>query len=324
MRSFMSVVVLALAACLPEKGLVLDPNAVGISTDSAVYTAVPIGYGQVVVRVITTFRNPTLGPVMLDRCTSAATSPIYDVAVTWPVSKAGAGYAPIWACVGNDHPIVVEGGATRTDTIVLRGPNLFDNASQTYLGVIAGRFRIGYGGAGSNEFEIRIPEGGVVPNVVRDLGPAIQTDSLIYHLHSAFTSYGYYYDHGNVPVRATIFNPLPDTSFIVTCNGQSATYLERLDNGIWSPAWSDAVPACLGPVIAIPPNGQAQTAVSVNGGGKGSRILPQYTVPYVPGVYRLVWREIVKGFAMGPPTNLGTPIPIEYRRSNPFALVVEP
>ena len=137
----MSVVLLTAAACGCEIALV-DPNAVSIRTDSASYTAVPIGYGQVVVRVVTTFRNPTLGPISLDRCTPTSTSPIYSVAVTWPVSKEGAGYAPTWACVGNDQPIVVAGGATRTDTIVLRGPNRFDNASQTYVGVIAGRFRI--------------------------------------------------------------------------------------------------------------------------------------------------------------------------------------
>ncbi len=320
MRNMMSVLVLTLAACTGD-GSATSVGGLTIQTDSAAYTAIPVGYSQVVVKVRMTFRNAGTTPVIIERCGAQYTEPIYGVRLISPASSEGAAYSRNWACTGNNNSIVIEAGAARTDTLVLRGPNSYDAGLQKYVGVLEGRFRISYGGVESNEFEVRLPDGGVVPNVVRDLGSAIQTDSLLYHLHVRSTSAGLLYDHGAAPVRVTISNPRSDTSFIVTCNGQSGTSLERLQNGVWIPAWSDAVAACFGSVIGIPPNRSADASVYVGGGGAGASISPQFSVPYIPGVYRLVWARIVNGFSMGPPLNFGMPIPIEYRRSNPFAIV---
>ena len=89
--------------------------------------------------------------------------PIYSVDLVTPASTEGAGYNPSWACVGHNSPLVVGPGAVRTDTITLHGPSAFDNTTQKYVGVIAGTFRIAYGGQESNEFAIKLPPGRVLP-----------------------------------------------------------------------------------------------------------------------------------------------------------------
>src|SRR5262249_2766250 len=107
--------------------------------------------------------NPSDTLIVIDRCTPTTPYPTYYVELVSPTSSEGAGYNPDWACVGHNSPIVLGARATRADTITLQGPSGYDNATRKYLGVIAGTFRIDYGGQKSNEFTIRLPPGGVVP-----------------------------------------------------------------------------------------------------------------------------------------------------------------
>ena len=51
--------------------------------------------------------------------------------------------------------------------------------------------------------------------------------------------------------------------------------------------------------------------------------IPQFVVKDIPGVYRIVWYQIVDSFTFQP-SKWGAPVAIEYRRSNPFAIVVDP
>src|SRR5262245_125833 len=81
-------------------------------------------------------------PVHLMRCYPHSSHPIYGVEVIGFDHQAA--YDPVWACVGHDSPTVVGVGATRTDTLELTGPNMWDGYTHIPLGTLAGRFRLGY------------------------------------------------------------------------------------------------------------------------------------------------------------------------------------
>ncbi len=143
-----------------------DPTAPArgpLQTDADTYTAVAVGSGQVEVRLILTYRNPADTVVKLDHCVPAERYPVYTVELVAPASSDGAAYNPGWACVGGVSPLIVDAGATRTDTITLHGPTVYDNTAQRYVGVLTGTFRIGFGGQESNVFAIKLPAGGVTP-----------------------------------------------------------------------------------------------------------------------------------------------------------------
>lgn len=139
-----------------------SPSDLLLTTDSSSYTATPIGYSQVTLRIVTQYRNPAAAAIALDRCFPTSPSPIFDVELVTPKSNDGSGYNPAWACVGHDRPIVIGAGETRIDTLVLRGPNAYDPRLARYLGTLEGTFRIGYGGQRSNEFRVKLPPGGIV------------------------------------------------------------------------------------------------------------------------------------------------------------------
>jgi hypothetical protein len=67
-----------------------------------------------------------------------------------------------WACVGHEGDIVVPANAVRTDTLTLRGPTAYDSQSKRYIGVLAGTFRVSYGGQTSNTFT-QMPPAGIAP-----------------------------------------------------------------------------------------------------------------------------------------------------------------
>jgi hypothetical protein len=113
------------------------------------------------VRLVLTYRNPADTAVTLDRCLPAEPYPIYSVQLVLPKNAEGAAYNPGWACVGGVSPIVIGPKATRIDTITLHGPTAYDNQTHRYVGVLAGLFRLGYGGQASNGFTINLPPGGI-------------------------------------------------------------------------------------------------------------------------------------------------------------------
>jgi hypothetical protein len=288
-----------------------------LTTDSASYTAIPSGYNSAEVRVVTLLRNSSDAPITLDRCYPTTPYPIFGVGLVSPSNSEGAAWNPNWACVGHDSPIVIAAHSTRTDTLRLRAPNSADGRTGRPFGVFSGRFRIEIGAFRSNEFEIKLPAEGLVPYVTRDLTPAIQTDSLLFHLKDN----GQWYSAPALHV--SIYNPRPDTTFIVNCNGDLGFALEKQNGSDWQAVWGSVNPACLGPAIVIPPGGHYDAAVDITGGKYKTNIVPQYSTAYVPGVYRMVFANMVTSFTSNP-LKVGPSIPIEFRRSNPFALVVQP
>ena len=301
-----------------DAGHPTSPSVPLLTTESTSYTATPVGNYQVNVSVVTRFENKTLRPIVLDRCTSASRSPKYGVSLVRPQNVEGAAYDRIWDCVAGVSPIVVAPDETRIDTLTLLGPTIFQNQAKGYRGILAGTFRISYGGQSSNEFDINLPPGGVVPPVPRDSSAAIQTDSQLVHLRFQSPVY-----EAVPPIHVTMFNPRSDTSFIVNCRGETGLSLEKQNGTQWVPAWSAVVPLCLSPAVAIPPKGQYGTSIDFLGARTGSNVFPQFSVNDIPGVYRFVWLQIVDSFSF-PQGKWGAPVAIEYRRSNPFAIVVDP
>lgn len=294
-----------------------SPADLLLTTDSASYTAVSIGSDQVTLKLVMKYRNPTSAPIVLDRCFPSTPYPIYNVELVTPKTGEGAAYAPAWACVGHNNPIVVAAGNTRTDTLVLSGPTGFDSKSGRAIGVLEGTFKIAYGGQHSNEFRVKLPPGGVVPAVPRDLSAAIQTESLLVHMKFSAPLYSV------VPaIHVTIYNPRPDTSFIVNCGGLTGLILEKQTGNQWVTAWAPGTPACLSPAIVVPPGGRYETSINVYGLPAGNSGQPMFILTDLPGVYRFVWTNIVDSFVF--PGKIGAVIPIELRRSNAFAIVVSP
>lgn len=130
----------------------LDDRPEGsFTTDSLTYTArhiedlwpgVPI-YGFT---VITRYTNPTSEPVYLWTCYPDSPSPMYSVVASGGGVSDGVAYNSAWACVGHDRPIRVDPGATRTDTLHLRGPNAFDGVTHRPINsILEGRFQILFG-----------------------------------------------------------------------------------------------------------------------------------------------------------------------------------
>lgn len=140
----------ALAACLPTDacGCSLVPPA-SIDTDRLEYTAVYLeGEGAYRVYgfpVVARFTNWTGAPLYLDRCRPDDPRPMFGVRLASGAPGLQSGYDPAWACVGHESPIVVRAGETRTDTLLVRGPNGWDGRTSQPLGVLEGEFQLVYG-----------------------------------------------------------------------------------------------------------------------------------------------------------------------------------
>jgi hypothetical protein len=171
----LSVLVLALAACAgaeapsappvtspanpapsaPAPSAPLPPATRAgepLQTDSLAYTAVPRSgtgsYRTYGFRVVARFTNHMAAPVYLASCGPTSTSPTYDIRLVGDTTGAGflgSIFSRLWACVGHDRQLEVLPGATRTDTLDLTGPSLFDGATGQPFGKFDGRVRLVYG-----------------------------------------------------------------------------------------------------------------------------------------------------------------------------------
>lgn len=143
---------------------------------------------------------------------------------------------------------------------------------------------------------------------------AFQTDSLSYTLVSAA--------HGLEGKIAFVFtNPTSAPVYIVNCRGATALRLEKRSGDRWVPAWSPVIPLCLSPPIVVQPGQQYAGVVHVFGGHPSTNMHPQFVVDPVPGVYRIVWTDVLRTYNdRGNP--FGEPLPLEQRVSNRFQLRV--
>jgi hypothetical protein len=148
----------------------------------------------------------------------------------------------------------------------------------------------------------------------RDTDAAFQTDSLSYTLVS--TRYGL---EGQVALVFT--NPTSAAAYIVNCRGDTSLRLEKRVDDQWVPAWAPVVRECLSPPIVVQPGERHSGVLRVFGGFPSTNLHPQFVVDPIPGVYRIVWADVLRTYN-DRAYPFGEPLPAEQRVSNRFELRV--
>jgi hypothetical protein len=148
----------------------------------------------------------------------------------------------------------------------------------------------------------------------RDAAALFQTDSLSYTLRDVGSGY-----QGFVGIRFT--NLTGATAYFVNCGGATSIHFEKLEGTQWRAAWSPAMPLCLSPAITVAPGATYDSQLWVFGAHPNTNTEPTFQVSYIPGIYRIVWRDALSSYQDRLP--FGTQLPFEQRISNRFALTVE-
>ncbi len=134
----------ALLGC--GEGPTAPAAAVALHLDRASYVATPVdpgsGYVQYAFRAVVRYENTTNDTIYFEMCRPDSPTPIFSVAV---LDGGESGYDPGWACVGMP-PLAFPPGATRTDTLLIRGPNAFDHYTHQPIGPVrvTGIYRLEY------------------------------------------------------------------------------------------------------------------------------------------------------------------------------------
>ena len=93
--------------------------------------------------LVATYENRTPDTLYVSRCYPTDPTPMYDIEVADDTTE-DAAYAPMWACVGHDSPIVIAPHAARVDTLQIEGPNSFNGKTNAPIGKFEGGFRLLY------------------------------------------------------------------------------------------------------------------------------------------------------------------------------------
>jgi hypothetical protein len=134
--------------------------------------------------------------------------------------------------------------------------------------------------------------------------PDFQTDSTSYTL----VGNGYY--QANVGVTFT--NRNAESVTFENCGGETALHLEKFSGGAWISAFAPLVHACLSPPIIVAVNGQHSMSFSLVSGLPETNTAPKFSVPEIPGTYRVVWDD--------ESTAAGGSVSLDHRISNTFTL----
>jgi hypothetical protein len=123
------------------------PDRGVLRTDSIGYMARVVGnyYGNNLYqfRIVARYDNTTAAPIYFGRCFQNSRSPIYSIVRT-DGPLASSGYNPVWACTGVEDFLILAPGASRVDTILVNGPNMFDGITKEPYGVTSGRVALRY------------------------------------------------------------------------------------------------------------------------------------------------------------------------------------
>ena len=143
-----SAAILALAGPGCTQGVGPDSGPLELRTDRATYLSTYLQgdgtYRQYGFRLVAQLENRSGTTVYLARWYPDSRTPIYGVILAGEGGSPGSAYSGFWACVGHDHQIPVPAGATRVDTLVLRGPNAWDHATGQPFGTLSGRMKLRY------------------------------------------------------------------------------------------------------------------------------------------------------------------------------------
>ena len=92
-------------------------------------------------QIISRFENRTASTLYLGRCFPDSPQPLFSVVDAPPVES---GYAQVWACIGSVQPFAIRTGEVRVDTLLVEGPNFFENGTNAPIGVTEGDFWLYY------------------------------------------------------------------------------------------------------------------------------------------------------------------------------------
>lgn len=148
----------------------------------------------------------------------------------------------------------------------------------------------------------------------RDENALFQTDSLRYTLREV-VGFGY-----ETRIRARFTNLTGATAYFVNCNGATMLHLEKLAGEQWTRAWSPIVPLCLSPPITVASGQSYEFGVPLFAAKPDANAAPKFTVPEIPGVYRIVWSDALSSYQDKLP--FGAQLPLDQRVSNSFTLSV--
>jgi hypothetical protein len=143
---------------------------------------------------------------------------------------------------------------------------------------------------------------------------AFQTDHLSYTLSSTRSGL-----EGKIAFVFT--NPTSTPVYIVNCRGATSLRLEKQSGDTWVPAWSPVISLCLSAPIVVQPGQQYSGVVHISAGHPSSNLYPKFVVDPVPGVYRIVWANVLRTYN-DRAYPFGEPLPLEQRVSNRFQLHV--
>ena len=104
----------------------LTSDDVSLQLDRSEYTAT--GGRFMSFTVIATLRNGGDVPIYQTRCVPTDPVPVYGIELVSPPNAEGSAFNPIFSCGGNDAPLVLPPRTSRTDTLLVRGPNEFNGA----------------------------------------------------------------------------------------------------------------------------------------------------------------------------------------------------
>jgi hypothetical protein len=147
---------------------------------------------------------------------------------------------------------------------------------------------------------------------VREQEHPLQTDHLEYEVRRSDGEV-------SVAIPFTYRNETGRTVYVVNCQRIAPPALEKYIDGEWVRAWTAVVPLCLSPPIVIRPGATYADTLRVFAGKPASDVYPQFTVPEVEGIYRLVWGSVVHDYN-DRRQGFGEPLPLAERISNPFLL----
>ena len=151
MRALRKYLYVAAVLALAGSGCrsVTDPGegAVVMRRDKVGYTARILAGAGTFTRygftAVVTTRNLGRQAVYLSRCYPDTPVPIHGVELVDGDPGRQSAYDALWACVGHENQFELRPGESRTDVLLIQGPNAWESGGEP-IGTLTGRMRVTY------------------------------------------------------------------------------------------------------------------------------------------------------------------------------------
>lgn len=114
-------------------------------------------------------------------------------------------------------------------------------------------------------------------------------------------------------------NRLPDTIYVVNCNGHVVMDLQKRAADGWESVWHGMTNACLSPALEIAPGETMAGRIEIWGALPGDPSLPTFTTDQLNGEFRLVWHQVRLRYDADT-ANFGDTLSVAQRSTTPFQL----